>query len=202
MVEDLLEFNWEHRGCAEVQRESHYIDCTRFQSLKVGFSFLPSLEPFEIIRVATLVPQTSSALNPLTALECQSLGENEVFVQLTTTVHIMILIPTWWRNQCTEQRREVPKGFLCACSLWQHQDGDSKSLRLVFFPSYHAASLLLSSGVCGAWEQELGVGGSATSCKKRWELGSSVKPLLSEHVLLWWWRKPAMGMKRKDIMHF
>lgn len=46
----------------------------------------------------------------------------------------------------------------------------------------HAAFLLLSSGVCRIWEQELGVGGSIISCKKKWELGelgSSIKPLLS-----------------------
>lgn len=24
VVEDILDFNWEHRGCAEAQRESHY----------------------------------------------------------------------------------------------------------------------------------------------------------------------------------
>ena len=39
-----------------------------------------------------------------------------------------------------------------------------------------------------AREQELDVGGCRASCEKRWELGSSVKSLLSEHVLwLWWW---------------
>lgn len=84
----------------------------------------------------------------------------------------------------------MPKVFLCACSLGWRQDVDSKSLSLVFFPTYRPALLLLSSGICRPGSRSSqGVGGSTTSCKKRWELGSSTKPLLSDHVLSWWWSK-------------
>lgn len=67
---------------------------------------------------------------------------------------------------------------------------------------YHNVFLLPSSRVCRAREQELDVGVGTTSCEKRWELDSSMKSLLSEHVCLWWWKKPSMGIKRNTSCIF